>query len=555
MNKNKHLLLWSSLGVLALLVAAAVEENFLKTWRRIQASASTAQGPIDVHLRQIVVPDLKVTDRCVSCHVGMAPGMADLQGGPVLAAHKPMVHDPNEFGCTVCHGGQGLATEQADAHGEVRFWPEPMIPTRYASAGCGACHSHLRVTDLGQMREGRNLVERYDCLACHRIDGRGGTLRPGGAGGMEGPDLSHVGITGLDPDWYQEHLAQYEKAETGPWKHSFGPVDDKDRQAMEGFLKSRVGASELIEAKALFHSLGCRGCHKIQGVGGDDGPDLTRFGERDPHLLDFSHVPGEHTFVHWIAEHFRWPAKVVAGSKMPDLGLTEPQIDKLTLYMLSLRQSHFPEAYWPKDRILVERFREREFATDGATLFGTFCAACHGPAGEGRRFPESSPFPSVANPDFLAVASDDFLAETIRRGRPGRRMPAWNEAEGGLRDGEIAEVVAHLRRMAGVDKPEVVSPRPRWVQAGVDPGRRLYAAHCAGCHGAQGDGVEAPALNNPILLSTATDTYLLETIRRGRRGTAMPGFAAPSSPAYPALSPTDIESIVAFIRTWEDSSK
>ena len=34
MNKNKYLLLFSSLGVLVLLLVAAVEENFMRQWRR-----------------------------------------------------------------------------------------------------------------------------------------------------------------------------------------------------------------------------------------------------------------------------------------------------------------------------------------------------------------------------------------------------------------------------------------------------------------------------------------------------------------------------------------
>ena len=32
-----------------------------------------------------------------------------------------------------------------DAHGDVPFWPEPLIPLQYAQAGCGTCHSHLKV--------------------------------------------------------------------------------------------------------------------------------------------------------------------------------------------------------------------------------------------------------------------------------------------------------------------------------------------------------------------------------------------------------------------------
>ena len=54
-------------------------------------------------------------------------------------------------------------------------------------------------------------------------------------------------------------------------------------------------------------------------------------------------------------------------------------------------------------------------------------------------------------------------------------------------------------------------------------------------------------LSNTVLLSTATDTYLFETIRRGRRGTAMEGFATPS-PTRPALSDAEIEAIVTYLR-------
>lgn len=72
MKANKSLLLVCSLGVLALLVLAAARENLFKDWRRIQGSARSSAGPIEVRLRQIVVPVLHVTDRCTSCHVGMA---------------------------------------------------------------------------------------------------------------------------------------------------------------------------------------------------------------------------------------------------------------------------------------------------------------------------------------------------------------------------------------------------------------------------------------------------------------------------------------------------
>jgi mono/diheme cytochrome c family protein len=548
MRANKLLLLCSSLGVLALLVVAMVQENFLKEWRRIQMTAQARGEELDSRLRQIVVPALHVSDRCVTCHVGMAPGELGIAGVPVLAPHPNVGHDPGAFGCTICHGGQGRATDQADAHGAVPFWPSPMLPRQFTSAGCGSCHTHLRVPDLAQLRQGQALIERYDCLACHRLNRRGGTLRPGG-GGMEGPDLSRVGAIGFRKDWYEEHLRQRAKAGRGPWIASFAPLEKTDREAIEVVLASSVGAPTLVESKALFHSLGCRGCHRVGGVGGDDGPDLTRIGERDPGRLDFAQVPGAPTLANWLAEHFRNPAALVPGSKMPILPLGEHEIRLLNLYLLSLRRSDVPEAYWPKDRILAERFGEREFAGDGATLFGSFCAACHGRDGRGTRYPGMPPFPSVANPDFLALASDAFLTETVRHGRPGRRMAAWDR-DGGLTAAEIATVVAHIRRLGGGVRPEPERRGPRWVAGDAEDGRQLFAGSCAGCHGPQGQGGEGPALRNQILLGAATDTYLVETIRRGRRGTEMQGFASPTT-IRPALAEAEIESIVAFLRTWE----
>ncbi len=549
MKENKHLLLWSSLGVLALLIVAMVEENLLKEWRRIQGAARSQTGGIEVHLRQIVSPTLRVTDRCTSCHAGMAPGEQGLTGGKVLAPHPKVVHDPATFGCTLCHGGQGRATEKADAHGTVPHWPAPMLPQGYAYAGCGSCHTHLRVPNLAQLRQGWTLFERYDCLACHRLDGRGGTLRPGG-GGMEGPDLTRAGATGYRTDWYEDHLRRRAKAENAAWEASFGPMIAGDREALFVYLSSRVGAPTLVEAKALFHTLGCRGCHRVGGVGGDDGPDLTRVGELDPGRLDFAHVQGERTVVNWLAEHFRAPAVHVPGSKMPVLGLGEDEIRLLTFYMLSLRRSNVPEAFWPKDRIRAERFGEREFSTDGATLYGSFCAACHGAVGEGMRYPGMPAFPAISSPDFLALASEEFITQTVQRGRPGRRMPAWGEKEGGLRPVEIAEVASYLRRLGGGVRPAPDSRPRRWIQAEPAEGARLYAAHCAACHGKLGEGGEGPALNSQVLLSTASDTYLVETIRRGRRGTSMEGFLNPST-VRPALAGSEIESIVAFVRAWE----
>jgi mono/diheme cytochrome c family protein len=367
---------------------------------------------------------------------------------------------------------------------------------------------------------------------------------------MEGPNLSRAGVVGFDSQWYERHLAHRDTSQAPAWRISFAAIPPDDRAAIQVLLGSRAGAPGLIESKAVFHSRGCRGCHKVGGVGGDDGPDLTRIGEMDPGQRNFTNVPEPHTVARWLAEHFRRPAAIVPGSNMPELGLPEKDIEALTFYMLSLRRSDLPETYWPSDRVRAERFGAREFSSDGATLYGTFCAACHGQRGEGMRYPGMVAFPAIGNPDFLGLVSNAFVTATVQHGRQGRRMPAWGESTGGLRPAEIDSVVAYVRSLVGGVGSEP-DPRPvRWVRADAALGRTLYASNCASCHGANGQGGEGTALADAVLLGNATDTYFVETIRRGRRGTSMQGFTSGSTTRR-TLSQPEIEAIVTHIRTWE----
>ena len=107
-------------------------------------------------------------------------------------------------------------------------------------------------------------------------------------------------------------------------------------------------------------------------------------------------------------------------------------------------------------------------------------------------------------------------------------MPAWGDKDGGLRPAEIEAVVAHVRSFGEAPARRGRPPDP--LGGGRSgPGQALYADSCASCHGQAGKGAEGPALNNPSLLRSATDTYLVETIRRGRRGTSMAAFGSPST--------------------------
>ena len=92
------------------------------------------------------------------------------------------------------------------------------------------------------------------------------------------------------------------------------------------------GVPELTEGRRLFETQGCRGCHKLNGVGGSIGPDLTEEGanRRSPE---------------WLERHFLAPNAVSAGSAMPNFHFTKEQARDLTYYMLSLTNEEMGTYY------------------------------------------------------------------------------------------------------------------------------------------------------------------------------------------------------------------
>jgi mono/diheme cytochrome c family protein len=78
----------------------------------------------------------------------------------------------------------------------------------------------------------------------------------------------------------------------------------------------------------------------------------------------------------------------------------------------------------------------------------------------------------------------------------------------------------------GCDLPGKPGPKNRPTpEDQITDFERLFARHCAGCHGADGRLGPAPPLNDPIFLAIVPDDELLRTVAAGRRGTPMPAFA------------------------------
>jgi mono/diheme cytochrome c family protein len=76
----------------------------------------------------------------------------------------------------------------------------------------------------------------------------------------------------------------------------------------------------------------------------------------------------------------------------------------------------------------------------GLTLFLRNCAGCHGMDGRGGIAPE------IGNPVFQKAATDEFIVRTIRSGRQGTAMPAFQRPDApAFTDQDLADVLAYVR--------------------------------------------------------------------------------------------------------------
>ena len=187
----------------------------------------------------------------------------------------------------------------------------------------------------------------------------------------------------------------------------------------------------------------------------------------------------------------------------------------------------------------------------GDVLYHQHCSACHGTAGKG------GVGVPLALGDFQSSVSDEYLAKTIRLGRPGRVMPAFTQ----LSDHEVASIVKHIRGFANVPYPkENRTP----IKGNPTLGKKVYEQHCISCHGAQGQGghgtgvtfsrprnqpIIAPALNNSGFLAAASDQMIKHTLIKGREGTPMPSFVKSG------LSEQDLDNVVSYVRTFEQQAQ
>jgi cytochrome c oxidase cbb3-type subunit 3 len=184
---------------------------------------------------------------------------------------------------------------------------------------------------------------------------------------------------------------------------------------------------------------------------------------------------------------------------------------------------------------------------DGRALYVEHCGACHQTRGQGGI---GLPLAKAK----LVDVSDAYLRETIRVGRPGRVMPAFQR----LSDAQVDAIVAFLREGSGTIGMDETSAT---IVGDVTNGRALYTEHCVRCHAEDGSGegkgtgvtlsrersflVMPASISNPGFLASATDQMIQRSITVGRKESGMPAFGRGR------LSDAQIRDLVAYVRAFE----
>lgn len=540
-----------------------------------EKAALNARSPRVEQLLVTKFGDMRV-DRCVTCHMAMDDPRFDKHAQP-LRTHPYSAalgdtfangkwerrHKFSDFGCTVCHDGQGRGMEEEYSHGNDHYWPDPLAGyvvqanwrkdfqsklkgKEYMQANCAQCHTEGGFAGTSMVERGRQLFFATNCYGCHRIEGMSdGTL---------GPDLSEVGKR-FKVDYLWESVVDPRANLATSVMPKFN-LKEEEVRALVIFLKSRrgvnfaetglqkyraaimlkqpvagsgtaplAGAALLAHGEKLIADRACTACHKLGDRDGGIAPDLSYEGL----------IRSEE----WIYKHFKSPTAMTPDSIMPAFRFPEEDFQAMSAYLAS-RKTPLASA-------------------SGAEVYKTLCLRCHGDKGDGHG-PAAiylDPYPrDLTKAGFMNSKPLDRLANSIRNGVAGTSMPAWGQV---LKDeqvqGVLQYVLAAYTKEARRELKPLKAPDANPVAtsaASVKRGEDTFLLRCSGCHGRKADGKGPNSLDilprprnlrNSIFVNSVTDRRLFESILYGVQGTAMPPWID-----Y-GLSQNDVGDLVNFIRS------
>ncbi len=330
--------------------AFIIHKNYNTEWRRYQEEylKMVYEKTDEPQMKEILksrsprIEQLIITgfgkervDRCITCHTGIDDErFADFPQPFRTHPRIPGSHAYRTFGCTTCHAGNGRGLSTFDAHGQSKYWMEPLQRGEYIESGCAKCHPAPYLNETPALREGEELFNTKACYACHKVEGA--------SDGKLGPDLTRVGAK-----WPVEYLRESIVDPKANNIESLMPkmaLTDDEVKALVIYLKSLTGENltrgpvtsyqavkrwkeqkpaevpvTVESGRLVFEQKACVACHTINGVGGKIGPDLS--------------VYGLQRTKEWMVQHHVNPRSLVAGSIMPDFKFSRSELEALALYL------------------------------------------------------------------------------------------------------------------------------------------------------------------------------------------------------------------------------
>ncbi len=297
-------------------------------------------------------------DRCMTCHAGIdderfADAPQPFRTHPKIAGNHPY----RTFGCTTCHDGNGRGLETVDAHGEGKYWMEPLLRGDYIESGCAKCHGY-NLAATPKLQRGAELFFTKACYGCHKVEGM--------SDGKLGVELTRVGAKW--PLGYLEESIVFPRANNFESMMPKMEVTQDEVKSLVIFLKSLTGENLIkgpveryyalkewratqpaevevtVESgKQVFKNKHCNACHVINGVGAKIGPDLS--------------VYGLQRTKEWMIQHHINPRSVVGGSVMPDFKYSKTELEALAVYLESLKTLEVDNAivYAISDTVVVNK--------------------------------------------------------------------------------------------------------------------------------------------------------------------------------------------------------
>ncbi|HET6929427.1 MAG TPA: c-type cytochrome [Candidatus Acidoferrum sp.] len=348
--------------VCVLVLAIAPLKDFRAEWKHYKRSfVKFAQGRPDTkklladytpNIDQIWLPGMNVTDRCTTCHQGVTQAsLSDPAVPHPFRAHPPIPHNVRDWGCTICHRGQGPATEVAEAHETTLAWEKPILPAHFLQASCGSCHQ-ADLKETPQLARGRELLSRLNCQGCHKLK----NVEPS----RLGPDLSSVGFK-VTREWIYKWLKEPRTVLDKDGNTTVNGYESGDESRMPRFrlkeeeIKALSAYLSVQKAKPIerykinpavvaawskkptlvsdgevrFRQMMCTTCHPVavtrggetKLIGGNIAPELTRVGSK---------VSEE-----WLIAWLRNPQAYLAHTSMPRYGWSDEDLYKVSQYVMN----------------------------------------------------------------------------------------------------------------------------------------------------------------------------------------------------------------------------